>query len=228
MNIYCWIERHKTLVINQINSMKTMVKAGIFVAGALLLSAGSASAISYTLNNLNSSAYTGPYGTVSVVLDTSSMATITFTSENGYLFVDGSSDAVNVNATSFGASIISDNAPGGLSSFDQFTSGNVSEWGNFNLILDQNNTSPSDRASIISFSVTDNSGTWSSAADVLDANNDGSTVAAHIIVPGGAFTGYASDGSTSNNVPDGGNTALLLGAALSAIGVIRSKLSRSI
>ena len=205
--------------------MKTKVTAGVFVAGALLLSAGSASAISYTLNNLNTTGYPGPYGTVNVVLDSSTMATITFTSENGYLFLDGSSDAVNVNSSDFTASFISDNAPAGSSAFSQFTSGQVSEWGNFNLILDQNNASPSDRASVISFSITDLGGnTWSSDANVLDANSAGSTVAAHIIVPGGGFTGYAGNGQPSS-VPDGGSTALLLGAAVSAIGFIRRKLS---
>lgn len=201
-----------------------MVTAGILVAGALLLSAGSASAISYTLNNFNTTGYAGPYGTVQVTLDSSTMATITFQSENGYLFLDGSSDAVNVNSSDFTEAFISDNAPGGSGAFGGFSSGQVSQWGNFNLILDQGNASPTDRATTISFSVTDLAGTWSSDADVLDANGDGYTVAAHIIVPGGGYTGYAANGQ-SNNVPDGGSTALLLGAAVSAIGVIRRKLS---
>ena len=204
---------------------KTNVTAGVFIAGALLLSAGSASAISYTLNNFNATGYPGPYGTVNVVLDSANMATITFTSENGYLFLDGSSDAVNVNSSKFSESLISDNAPGGLSSFADFSSGQVSQWGNFNLILDQGNASPSDRASVISFSVTDLTGTWSSDANVLDANSAGYTVAAHIIVPGGGYTGYAANGQAPPHVPDGGSTAMLLGAAVSAIGVIRRKLS---
>jgi hypothetical protein len=211
--------------MDQINSMKkTTVTAGVLIAGALILSAGSASAISYTLDNFNTSGYAGPYGTVSVVLDSANKATITFTSENGYLFLDGSSDAVNVNAASFTPAFIGDNAPAGSAAFGDFSTGQVSEWGDFNLILDQGNASPSDRASTISFSVTDNSGTWASDADVLDANGDGYTVAGHIIVPGGGYTGYAANGQT-NNVPDGGSTGLLLAGAVSAIGMIRRKLS---
>ena len=206
--------------------MDTKVTAGIFIAGAFLLSAGSANAISYTLQNLNASGYVGPYGTVNVVLTAANQATITFTSENGYMFLAGSADAINVNSTDFKASIISDNASGGLNAFKQFDYGfqNVSEWGGFNLTLNQDNGSPGDRATTISFSVTDLNGTWSSDADVLDANNDGNIVAAHIIVPGGGFTGYASNGQ-GNNVPDSGTTALLLGGALSVIEVIRRKLS---
>ena len=204
---------------------KIQVTAGAVIAGALLLSAGSASAISYTLNSLNASGYPGPYGMVNVVLNSSTSATITFTSENGYLFVDGSSDAVNVNSSDFTAAILSDNAPAGLGAFSDFNSGQVSQWGNFNLTLDQNNTSPSDRASSISFTLTDLGGnTWTSDANVLDANGSGYTVAAHIIVPGGGFTGYAANGQTSN-VPDGGSTAALLGAAVTAIGAVRRKLS---
>jgi VPDSG-CTERM motif len=201
--------------------MKTKVTAGIFVTGALLLSAGSASAISYTLNDFNASGQPAPYGTVSVVLDSAHEATITFKSENGYLFMGRDADAVNVNSSDFKASLISDNASAGLGAFSQFGSQQVSQWGDFNLTVDEKNGSASDRASIISFSVTDLKGTWSSAADVLDANKDGYAVAGHIIVPGGG-TGYAANGQT-RNVPDGGSTALLLGAAVSVIGVIRRK-----
>jgi VPDSG-CTERM motif len=206
--------------------MNTKVTAGIFIAGALVLSAGSASAITYTLQNLNASGYVGPYGTVNVVLTAANKATITFSSENGYLFLGGSADAINVNSTDFKASIISDNASAGLNAFKQFEYGsqNVSEWGGFNLTLNQDNASPGNRATTISFSVTDLTGTWSSDADVLDANSDGETVAAHVIVPGGSFTGYASNGGT-RSVPDGGSTALLLGGALSVIGLIRRKLT---
>lgn len=203
--------------------MKAKITAGIFIAAAFLLSAGLASAIPYTLNSFNTSGYLGPYGTVNVVLDSANQATITFTSENGYLFTGRCADAVNVNSSDFTASLISDNASAGLNAFSDFGgSQQVSEWGVFNLTVDQNNGSPSDRASIISFSVTDLAGTWGSAADVLDANSDGYTVAGHIIVPGGGLTGYAANGQT-NNVPDGGSTALLLGAAISAIGAIRRK-----
>lgn len=202
--------------------MKTKITAGIFVTAVLLLSAGSASAISYTLNDFNASGYAAPYGTVNVVLDSANKATITFASENGYLFLGRGADAVNVNSSDFTAALISDNAAAGLGAFSGFGGGQMSEWGGFNLVLNENNASPSDRASMISFSITDLTGTWSSAADVLDANSDGYTVSGHIIVPNGSFTGYAANGQT-RNVPDGGSTALLLGAAVSVIGVIRRK-----
>ncbi len=67
----------------------------------------SADTISFTINTPNTaiSGFTGPYATVTVNRTSTTMATITFTSDtaagNIYLMGDGSSVDVNVNATSW-------------------------------------------------------------------------------------------------------------------------------
>jgi hypothetical protein len=80
----------------------------------------------------------------------------------------------------------------------------------------------------ISFTLTNTSGTWGTAADVLIANANGVFAAAHIFVttsPANASnsalaTGFAANGG-GTQVPDGGTTVMLLGAALGALGMAR-------
>jgi len=64
---------------------------------------------------------------------------------------------------------------------------------------------------------------------VLLANSGGSLAAGHIFVtadPADASNGALATGFAANGtVPDGGSTVLLLGAALSTIGLVRRKLS---
>ena len=75
-----------------------------------------------------------------------------------------------------------------------------------------------------SFELTDTSGTWASAADVLAANVNGITVSAHVFVTtspakqsnGAITTGFVGNG-TPHGVPDGGSTMMLLGLALVGI-----------
>jgi VPDSG-CTERM motif len=203
------------------------------VVGCLLVFAvqqASANSITYTLDTGNtggggiSSLDPGPFGTVQVDWVNSTTANIGFTAGTGYAFVDGSSAAVNVNAANFSVSSIA----GVNFEYHDTTSGNVSQFGTFNLIIDQKNSSPSDRASSISFTLTDISGTWADASDVLTPNAlvNGYTVAAHIYVNSGGYTGYAGNGSPGvPSVPDGGATVLLLGVALSGLGLLRRKLS---
>src|SRR5437764_15408428 len=85
-------------------------KTLVALAGlALSFGAGVASAdtISFDLGNPNTaiSGYTGPYANVTVDLTSTTTATITFTAlTNGiytYVLVDGSSAAVNVNASTW-------------------------------------------------------------------------------------------------------------------------------
>ena len=83
-------------------------------------------------------------------------------------------------------------------------------------------------SSTISFTLTNTSGTWSSAASVLVANANGARAAAHIFVTklpvnsrnGALATGFAANGG-AQQVPDGGATVMLLGAALGALGMAR-------
>ena len=210
-----------------------------YIAAVLIAIAGmglqQADAFTSLLNQGNSaiSGFTGPYGTVTVTLVNSTTATITFTSNtvagNIYLFGDGGSVALNVNATTFAVSgITGSNAgtgftPGG---WTQGAAGNEDGFGSFNLRISSFDgfTHSSDT---ISFTVTNISGTWASDADVLAFNADGFDAAAHIFVttsPANASnsalaTGFAGEGA--GVVPDGGTTVMLLGVALGALGMAR-------
>lgn len=208
------------------------------VGGCAALTVGSAQANSYSLDfgNVGLSSITGPYGSVDVSLTDSTHAVITFTAGvvngNQFLFGGQGSADFNVNATSSTATFVS------FSQLTGFTTavitpgnpGNVSSFGSFNKTFDGFDGF-THATTTLTFSVTDNSGTWGSAADVLTPNANGSTVAAHIFVtpyPGDVnssaiITGFASDGSSS--VPDVGATAMMLGGALSALGFVRRKLS---
>lgn len=85
-------------------------------------------------------------------------------------------------------------------------------------------------SSTISFTLTNTSGSWSSAGQVLKANAKGYFAAAHIFVTaypadakkGALVTGFAANG----RVPDSGATVMLLGAALGALGIARRFLGR--
>jgi hypothetical protein len=211
-----------------------------YLAAVLIATAGfglqQANAFTSSLNvgNTGINTFPGPYGTVTINLVDSTTATVTFTSNtvngNIYLFGDGSSAALNVNATTFSVSGITGTNSGTGFTPGPFTSqiGNqqVDDQGVFNLTINSFDgfTHSSDT---ISFTLTNISGTWSSAANVLAFNADGRDAAAHIFVTSspanaanGAFsTGFA--GETAGGVPDGGTTVMLLGAALGALGMAR-------
>jgi VPDSG-CTERM motif len=210
-----------------------------YIAAVLIAIAGfglqQADAFTSRLNvgNPDISGFTGPYGTVTITLVNSTTATVTFTSNtvagNIYLFGDGGSVAVNVNATTFSVSNITGSNAGTGFSPGPFTfagAGVEDGFGSFNLTINSFDgfTHSSDT---ISFTVTNTSGTWGSAADVLIANASGFDAAAHIFVTsspanaanGATTTGFA--GESGAGVPDGGTTVMLLGAALGALGMAR-------
>jgi len=178
------------------------------------------------------SGYPGPYVSVTVNLTNSTHATITFTSltaaGNIYLMGDGSSVAVNVNATSWTLTNVT-----GLNSGTGFTpgpysnggSGNVDGFGVFNQTINSFDGF-GHSSSTIRFTLTNTSGSWVNAAAVLAANSGGSLAAAHIFVtvsPANAANGALSTGFAANGgqVPDGGTTVMLLGVALGALGIVR-------
>ena len=209
-----------------------------YIAVVLMAIAGfglqQADAFTSQLNvgNTAISGFTGPYGTVTITLVNSTTATVTFTSNtvagNIYLFGDGSSVALNVNATTFSATGITGTNAGTGFTPGPFSvgSGNEDGFGSFNLRISSFDgfTHSSDT---ITFTLTNTSGTWASAADVLIANADGFDAAAHIFVttsPANASnsalaTGFAAE--SAGGVPDGGTTVMLLGTALGALGMAR-------
>jgi hypothetical protein len=191
--------------------------APILIAVACLgLQHAKADTVDYTLVTSNSPGTlgTGPFGTVHVDL-TAGVATITFTAASGYLFVDGGSVAVNVNASSW----IIGNFNSNGDPVSDAGAGNEDGFGSFNQKVSMQNSS--NGASIISFTLANTSGVWLSAANVLAFNGNHWLVAAHIqIQDGTGNTGFAA-GPGGGTIPDGGTTVMLLGAALGALGMAR-------
>ena len=186
------------------------------------------------------SGFTGPYGTVTITLTSSTTADVSFTSNtvggNIYLFGDGGSVALDVNATTFSVGpIVGTNAgtgftPGPLS---QGAAGNEDGLGSFNLTINSFDgfTHSSDH---ITFTLTNTSATWLSAADVVTTNANGFDAAAHIFVttaPANASnsalaTGFAGEAPGPFHIPDSGATAMLLGCALAGLGAVRRFIKR--
>ena len=169
----------------------------------------------------------GPYGTVCVDTTSTTTATITFTSFSDFLFGDGSAAGVNVNAGSFAESFSSESRGGSTLSgvFKDFSSGTADGFGTFNLLLDNNNFSPDDRADTIVFTVTNLSGTWASAADVLAGNAGGFDAVAHMMALNGnpvdcsdCVTGFAAEGGAAS-VPEPRSYGLVL-SGLMVFGIV--------
>jgi hypothetical protein len=216
------------------NKLKYIAAVLIAIAGFGLQQADAFTS-SLGTGNPAISGFAGPYGTVTVTLVNSTTATITFTSNtkagNIYLFGDGGSVAVNVNASTFTVSNITGSNSGTGFTPGPYTfagAGTEDGFGSFNLTINSFDgfTHSSDT---ISFTVTNTSGTWASAADVLAFNANGFDAAAHIFVtsaPANASnsalaTGFAAENAGGVGVPDGGTTVMLLGVALGALGMAR-------
>jgi len=145
------------------------------------------------------------------------------------MFGDGSSVAVNVNAVTWTIGGLTAVQPPGFSAA-QLTnggSGNVDGFGVLNQTI--NSFDGFTHASTqISFTLTNTSGTWLTAGEVLIANGQGVFAAAHIFVTldppntanGALATGFGANGG-GVPTPDGGTTVMLLGAALGALGMVR-------
>jgi hypothetical protein len=179
------------------------------------------------------SGFAGPYASVLVNRTDSTHATITFSSltngGNVYLLGDGGSVAVNVNASSWTLSgIVGSNAGTGFTPgpWSDGGSGNENGFGSFNQKINSFDgfTSSSDT---LSFTLTDTSGTWSSASNVLAANSQGALAGAHIFVTsfpanaanGAIVTGFAAGSGGSSpptEIPEPNSSSL----ALLALGLL--------
>jgi len=197
---------------NRIGSILTAAVAAIFLL-TLGATRASADTLTFDLTATNLSGYTGygPFVQVGIDLTSSTTATITFTSltNNGNIYLLGSNSAavsVNVNATPGGwtiGSLSGSNAgtgftPGPLSDGG---SGNQDGFGSFNQQVNSFDgfTHSSDT---ISFVLTDTSGTWSSAGNVLVANASGYVAGAHIFVtasPADAANGAVITGDVTGD-----------------------------
>ncbi len=217
----------------------------VLVATALVLAMGSvakADEISFdlTLGNSGLNGYAGPYAQVTVDLTTATSATITFAAYEGYTIGGAQAVDVNVNAASFSVGTPTEDASAPWAtgytptlkqtphSDSWLGSGNVDGFGSFNLTID-NFDGNKDSATTISFVLTDLSGTWSGASDVLANNTDGYPAAAHIFVcgPGGATTCDASVANPATGyatVPEPGSLMLFGTGLIGLAGFLRRKL----
>jgi hypothetical protein len=178
-----------------------------------------------TTGNSAISGFAGPYASVDVHLDSSTMATITFTSDivggNIYLLGDGGTVGVNVDATTWTlGTITGSNAGTGFTPgpWSDGGAGNEDGFGSFNQTINSFDgfTHSSD---MISFLLTNTSGTWASSDSVLIANSEGNRAAAHIFVTsspadasnGALATGFASEGAVTTTPEPASLTLLGLG-----------------
>ena len=184
------------------------------------------------------SGFTGPYAQVDVNLTSSTTAKITFTSltnsGNIYLMGGGAGQgsaavAVNVAASSFSVSSLSASNAGSNFSAPSLTvhsgSAMMDGFGGFNLGIN-NVDGFKNSFDTISFVVTNTSGTWASAANVLTKNGHGSMAAAHIFVTsfpanqknGASVTGFAS-GAGTGVVPEP-SSLILFGLGVLALVIV--------
>jgi len=188
----------------------------------------SADSFSYGLDVGNSalSGFIKDFAAVQVDLVNPNMALISFSSlfVGGRPYLLGGVDAVdvNVNANSWSIGTISAIPYIGGFTPGPFTdegSGHVGSFGVFNLRVDSfDGFSHSSR--IVTFMLTNTSGTWSSAANVLMPNADSFVAAGHIFVPNDIFpinasngalaTGFAGADPPSVTTPEPSSLALLL------------------
>jgi hypothetical protein len=193
-----------------------------FAVLSLLFLAGSSTSsfadlITYTLGvpNTDTSGFPGPYGTVQVNLTDSTHATITFTAtpQGGftYRFGDGQSIDVNVNAATWSVSNILNTDGASIGVLSSQAGGNVDGFGTMNQRFDDTTAGgPTNNFLSAQFTLTNTSGVWGSAANVLTPNGpSGFAAAAHLFVfdsstPGiGAIkTGFVADGVVTSPVPE--------------------------
>ena len=218
----------------------TTLVVSIAVLCLVTLGAPSASADTFisTIGTGNSalSGLSAPFAEVNVTLTSSTMATVTFTSDvvNGNIYLFGGAQAVDVNVNAASWTIGSFTASNSGTGFTPgiLTDGgsnNADGFGVFNQTVDSFDgfTHSSDD---ISFVLTNTSGTWASAANVLTGNADGLDAAAHIFVTsfpadqsnGALVTGFAAEGATTA-APEPSSFALLLTGLIGFVGARRRK-----
>lgn len=195
-----------------------------------LLAAGAprmlANTVTSTLGVSNlGSGFTGPFGAVTIDLTNSTTAIITFSSDTngGNLYLMGGAKAADLNvrgAFDVSSSVTESNSGSGFKpKSSSYTVGGtkVDGFGKFDFTLN-NKDGFKNSASSISFTLDAISGnTWSSAANVLTANNKGYDAAAHIFVckmpctesEGATATSFAAETAGHFTAPEPGSVTLV-------------------
>ena len=190
---------------------------------------------SFILGNTALSDTTGPYGQICITLTSSTTATVEADTFAGFLMGDGSTVGLVVNADSFtNGSITGNGIPpnGGQTLYtDNIGDQNVDGFGTFNFTIDSFDGFKN-ASSEITFSLTNTSGTWATASDVITTNANGVDAELHIMVcdnlntcspgntsGGASVTGFAAEGPGTIHENPEPNTVALLGMALLGVGV---------
>jgi hypothetical protein len=197
----------------------------VAVVGVLLsVSPTFADMITFGIYTANVPGFTGPYATVNINRTSSTMATVTFTSDTngGYIYLMGGMGAVALNVNgSFAVGPVTETQLAGFTAPSiSIGSGNEDGFGSFNLLV-TNSDGFTRSATSISFTLTKSSGSWSSALDVLTPNSHVAEAGIH------AFACAEPGCSPSSTGPDGGpiptfftahipepSTLMLLGSGL--------------
>jgi hypothetical protein len=152
-----------------------------------------------------------------VDLNSSTEATITFTSEGTYQFGDSHIVATEINASTFTEAFSSESFGGSsISDFKDFGSGQVDGFGSFNLFANDKDFGVG--VDTFVFTVTNTGGTWASAGDVLTMNANNFDAAAHIRPGSNGTTFFVGEG-TGQVVPEPHLDWTLMAGALLIVGV---------
>jgi len=185
-----------------------------------------------TIPNTALSSYPAPYADVTVTTPILNSTTATISvdglTQGSYTYIIGAAQAFDLNINGIGtASAFSWTGGNVNTAFTPGGAGNVSDFGVFNLTID-NFDGFNSAVSALDFTLTLSSGTWANASNVLVPNNDGYIAAAHIFVTapgtsGAVVTGYAGNGTP---IPEPA-TMLLLGSGLIGLaGFARKKFKK--